>query len=172
MSAVVQGTLTSRAPKYSIILDLDRKVRDMELPSYAQGQPPQGKGLAETMSHFMPTNYRELSQLSSPHFPLPCSKHKVNSSKLNLSATYLNSPQLCSISTDVSLRMRFPVIHWIPSRVNTHHLFWQVIVVLAILWRLSSFSLRCSLRRLQGIGCFGHMHFRLQYVPFFLFFLG
>ena len=61
VSAVVQGTLTSRAPKYSIILDLDRKVRDMELPSYAQGPPPQGLGLALTMSHFMPTNYRELS---------------------------------------------------------------------------------------------------------------
>ena len=61
VSAVVQGTLTSRAPKYSIILDLDRKVRDMELPLYAQGQPPEGKGLAETMSHFMPMNYRELS---------------------------------------------------------------------------------------------------------------
>ncbi|KAF5348854.1 hypothetical protein D9756_009706 [Leucocoprinus leucothites] len=36
VSAVVQGTLTSRAPKYSIILDLDRKVRDMEFPLYAQ----------------------------------------------------------------------------------------------------------------------------------------
>lgn len=68
VSAVVQGTLTSRAPKYSIILDLDRKVRDMELPSYAQGPPPQGLGLALTMSHFMPTNYRELSEsLSSFH---------------------------------------------------------------------------------------------------------
>jgi hypothetical protein len=62
VSAVVQGTLTSRAPKYSIILDLDRKVRDMELPSYAQGLPPQGLGLALTMSHFMLTNYHELSE--------------------------------------------------------------------------------------------------------------
>lgn len=62
VSAVVQGTLTSRAPKYSIILDLDRKVRDMELPLYAHGQPPQGKGLRQTMSHFMPQNYRELSK--------------------------------------------------------------------------------------------------------------
>ncbi len=61
VAAVVQGTLTSRAPKYSIILDLDRKVRDMELPKYAQGPPPEGAGLSETMSHFMPTNYRELS---------------------------------------------------------------------------------------------------------------
>ena len=61
ISEVVQGTLTSRAPKYSIILDLDRKIRDTELPLYAQGQPPQGKGLGETMSHFMPMNYRELS---------------------------------------------------------------------------------------------------------------
>ncbi|KAF8803345.1 hypothetical protein BYT27DRAFT_7171817 [Phlegmacium glaucopus] len=63
VSAVVQSTLTSRAPKYSIILELDRKVRDMDLPLYAQGQPPQGKGLAETMSHFMPLNYRELTLL-------------------------------------------------------------------------------------------------------------
>ncbi|KAF5313331.1 hypothetical protein D9611_008642 [Ephemerocybe angulata] len=63
VSAVVQGTLTSRAPKYSIILELDRKVRDMELPLYAQGSPPEGVGLAQTMSHFMPTNYRELTLL-------------------------------------------------------------------------------------------------------------
>ncbi|KAK0469060.1 uncharacterized protein EV420DRAFT_1492278 [Desarmillaria tabescens] len=63
VAAVVQGTLTSRAPKYSIILDLDRKVRDMELPKYAQGSPPEGVGLSETMSHFMPTNYRELTLL-------------------------------------------------------------------------------------------------------------
>ncbi|KAG6889396.1 hypothetical protein C0992_005480, partial [Termitomyces sp. T32_za158] len=63
VAGVVQGTLTSRAPKYSIILDLDRKVRDMELPAYAQGPPPQGAGLAETMSHFMPINYRELTLL-------------------------------------------------------------------------------------------------------------
>ncbi|KAK0205424.1 fungal-specific transcription factor domain-containing protein [Desarmillaria ectypa] len=63
VAAVVQGSLTSRAPKYSIILDLDRKVRDMELPKYAQGPPPEGAGLSETMSHFMPTNYRELTLL-------------------------------------------------------------------------------------------------------------
>ena len=65
VAAVVQGTLTSRAPKYSIILELDRKVRDMELPQYAQGAPPEGAGLSQTMSHFMPTNYRELSQFIS-----------------------------------------------------------------------------------------------------------
>ncbi len=64
VSAVVQGTLTSRAPKYSIILDLDRKVRDMEIPLYALGEPPHGKGLRQTMSHFMPQNYRELSEFS------------------------------------------------------------------------------------------------------------
>lgn len=62
VSAVVQGTLTSRAPKYSIILELDRKVRDMDLPLYAQGSPPENAGLAQTMSHFMPSNYRELSE--------------------------------------------------------------------------------------------------------------
>lgn len=64
VSAVVQGTLTSRAPKYSIILDLDRKVRDMELPKYAQGPIPEGAGLNRTMSHCMPGNYRELSKFS------------------------------------------------------------------------------------------------------------
>ncbi|KAE9406550.1 hypothetical protein BT96DRAFT_875520 [Gymnopus androsaceus JB14] len=63
VSAVVQGTLTSRAPKYSIILDLDRKVRDMELPKYAQGPIPEGAGLNQTMSHGMPMNYREFALL-------------------------------------------------------------------------------------------------------------
>ncbi|KAK7042315.1 fungal-trans domain-containing protein [Favolaschia claudopus] len=64
VSAVVQGTLTSRAPKYSIILELDRKIRDMELPKYAAtGTPPQGLGLSQTMSHFMPINYRHLTLL-------------------------------------------------------------------------------------------------------------
>jgi hypothetical protein len=54
----VQDTLTSRAPKYSKIVELDRKIRDMELPKYAQGETPQGVGLAQTMSHFMPHNYQ------------------------------------------------------------------------------------------------------------------
>ncbi|PFH53475.1 hypothetical protein AMATHDRAFT_73300 [Amanita thiersii Skay4041] len=63
VSAVVQGTLTSRAPKYSIILDLDRKVRDMELPLYSQGSPPEGVGITQTMSHYMPKNYKELTLL-------------------------------------------------------------------------------------------------------------
>ncbi|KAJ7077801.1 fungal-specific transcription factor domain-containing protein [Mycena crocata] len=63
VSAVVQGTLTSRAPRYSIILELDRKIRDMELPQYATGPPPQGLGMSETMSHFMPINYRHLTLL-------------------------------------------------------------------------------------------------------------
>ncbi|KII91782.1 hypothetical protein PLICRDRAFT_136237 [Plicaturopsis crispa FD-325 SS-3] len=63
VSAVVRDTLTSQAPKYSKILQLDRKIRDMDLPLYAQGRPPTGAGLAQTMSHFMPTNYRELTLL-------------------------------------------------------------------------------------------------------------
>ncbi|KAF7342041.1 Fungal-trans domain-containing protein [Mycena venus] len=63
VSAVVQGTLTSRAPKYSIILELDRKIRDMELPKYATGSTPEGLGLSQTMSHFMPINYRHLTLL-------------------------------------------------------------------------------------------------------------
>jgi len=89
---VVQGTLTSRAPKYAIICDLDRKVRSMELPSYAKqvltstmnssldlssldsestGEGPRaGLGLGETMSHFMPINYRELSMFFSSSYDL------------------------------------------------------------------------------------------------------
>lgn len=67
VAGVVQDTLTSRAPKYSKIVELDRKIRDMELPKYAQGETPQGVGLAETMSHFMPHNYRELSKLTIHH---------------------------------------------------------------------------------------------------------
>ncbi|TRM66904.1 fungal-specific transcription factor domain-containing protein [Schizophyllum amplum] len=61
VAAVSQGVLTARAPRYSIILDLDRKVRNMELPKYAQGDPPAGAGLRETMLHFMPINYKELT---------------------------------------------------------------------------------------------------------------
>lgn len=100
VSAVVQGTLTSRAPKYSIILDLDRKVRDMELPLYTQqsqslvaiaeaavpakannGNASSGGAgaeaglkLGETMSTFMPINYRELSKFSFCH-ENRCIKH-------------------------------------------------------------------------------------------------
>jgi hypothetical protein len=64
----VQDTLTSRAPKYSKIVELDRKIRDMELPKYAQGETPHGVGLAQTMSHFMPHNYRELSKSTLPQY--------------------------------------------------------------------------------------------------------
>ncbi|KAH9931591.1 fungal-specific transcription factor domain-containing protein [Fomitopsis serialis] len=63
VSEVVQGTLTSRAPKYTVILELDRKLRDMPLPKYATGSPPEGKGLSETMSHYMPINYLHLTLL-------------------------------------------------------------------------------------------------------------
>ena len=62
MSEVVQGILTARAPKYSIIVELDRKVRDLELPRYAVDPPVPGCGLNVTMQHYMPTNYRHLSE--------------------------------------------------------------------------------------------------------------
>ena len=42
---VVMGTLTAQPPKYSLILDLDRRIRDMPLPKYALGPPPQNAGL-------------------------------------------------------------------------------------------------------------------------------
>ena len=62
VSEVVQGILTARAPKYSIIVELDRKVRDLELPRYAIDPPVSGCGLNVTMQHYMPTNYRHLSE--------------------------------------------------------------------------------------------------------------
>ncbi|KAI0761390.1 fungal-specific transcription factor domain-containing protein [Trametes elegans] len=63
VASVVMGTLTAQAPKYSVILDLDRRIRDMPLPKYAQGEAPKNAGLAQTMSHFMPTNYLHLTLL-------------------------------------------------------------------------------------------------------------
>ena len=62
MSYVVQGILTARAPKYSVIVELDRKVRDMTLPEYAIDPPPEKGNLDVTMQHFMPHNYRHLSK--------------------------------------------------------------------------------------------------------------
>ncbi|KAL7284825.1 hypothetical protein ACG7TL_002135 [Trametes sanguinea] len=67
VSNVVMETLTAQAPKYSVILNLDRRIRDTPLPKYAQGPPPRGAGLAQTMSHYMPTNYLHLSK-TSPSF--------------------------------------------------------------------------------------------------------
>ncbi|KAI0783269.1 fungal-specific transcription factor domain-containing protein [Abortiporus biennis] len=64
VSAVVENCLTTTAPKYSVILDVDRKIRDMELPKYAQADhAPKGVGLGQTMSYFMPKNYRDLTLL-------------------------------------------------------------------------------------------------------------
>ncbi|KAI0340282.1 hypothetical protein BDW22DRAFT_1360218 [Trametopsis cervina] len=63
VSAVVEVTLQSRAPKYSLILELDRRIRDVALPKYAQGDPPRNASLSETMKHFMAINYRELTML-------------------------------------------------------------------------------------------------------------
>lgn len=61
VSEVVAGILTARPPKYSVIVDLDRKIRDMELPRYAIEPPPDGAPFSVVMQHFMPGNYRCLS---------------------------------------------------------------------------------------------------------------
>ncbi|OBZ76843.1 putative transcriptional regulatory protein C1F7.11c [Grifola frondosa] len=63
VSPIVMGTLTSQAPRYAVILELDRRIRDMPLPKYAQGAAPRGAGLAQTMSHYMPINYLHLTLL-------------------------------------------------------------------------------------------------------------
>lgn len=61
ISAVIENAQTAKVPKYSAIIELDRKVRDMELPTYAQRAPLAGAGLAEAMKHYMPLNYRNFS---------------------------------------------------------------------------------------------------------------
>ncbi len=61
VSPVVMGTLTAQAPKYSAILELDRRIRDVSLPKYSQGPPPQNAGLSQTMSYYMPINYLHFS---------------------------------------------------------------------------------------------------------------
>jgi hypothetical protein len=58
VSEVVAGILTARPPKYSVILDLDRQIREMELPKYALDPPPDGARFSVVMQHFMPGNYR------------------------------------------------------------------------------------------------------------------
>jgi hypothetical protein len=63
VSEVVAGILPARPPKYSVILDLDRKICDMELPKYALDSPPAGAPFSVVMQHFMPVNYRCLSEL-------------------------------------------------------------------------------------------------------------
>ncbi|KAG0703549.1 fungal-specific transcription factor domain-containing protein [Suillus ampliporus] len=63
ISAVIQNAQTAKVPKYSAIIELDRKIRDMELPKYAQRPPRDGAELAEAMKHYMPRNYRHLTLL-------------------------------------------------------------------------------------------------------------
>ena len=64
VSAVIQNTQIAKVAKYSMIIELDRKVRDMELPKYAQQAPIEGAGLAEAMKYYMPLNYRNFSESS------------------------------------------------------------------------------------------------------------
>ena len=62
VSAVIQNAQIAKVPKYSAIIELDRKVRDMELPKYAQRAPLEDAGLADAMKHYMPLNYRNFSE--------------------------------------------------------------------------------------------------------------
>ena len=62
VSLVVQTILTARPPKYERIVELDRKLQSMALPAYATVPPPQDASLSVLMQHFMPQNYRDLSE--------------------------------------------------------------------------------------------------------------
>lgn len=63
ISAIIQHVQTAKVPKYSVVIELDRTIRDMELPKYAQRPPRQGAELGEAMKHYMPRNYRHLTLL-------------------------------------------------------------------------------------------------------------
>lgn len=57
----MECTLPVKPPKYSVILDLDRKIRDFEMPEFTRKPLPENGGLNLVMSHYMPKNYREFS---------------------------------------------------------------------------------------------------------------
>ncbi|KAG2159283.1 fungal-specific transcription factor domain-containing protein [Suillus bovinus] len=63
ISAVIQHAQTAKVPKYSVVIELDRKIRDMELPKYALRSSREGAELGEAMKHYMPHNYRHLTLL-------------------------------------------------------------------------------------------------------------
>ncbi|THH32859.1 hypothetical protein EUX98_g1327 [Antrodiella citrinella] len=63
VSQVVNATLTVKPPRYSVILDLDRKIRDFEMPKFTKEALPVNGGLNLVMSHYMPKNYREFIML-------------------------------------------------------------------------------------------------------------
>ncbi|KAI0032055.1 fungal-specific transcription factor domain-containing protein, partial [Vararia minispora EC-137] len=58
VSEAVAIVLTARPPKYARIVELDRLVRDKEVPRYAQEAPPPSAPLSVLMQHMMPQNYR------------------------------------------------------------------------------------------------------------------
>ena len=57
LSSVVMGTLTAETPKYASILELDRRIRDLSLPKFAQGPPPKDATFSQAMTYFMPSYY-------------------------------------------------------------------------------------------------------------------
>lgn len=60
--SIVASVLTAKVPKYSTILEIDRMIRDLELPHFAQGPTPRNLGLVATMHYFMPRNYIEYGE--------------------------------------------------------------------------------------------------------------
>ncbi|KAI6038583.1 fungal-specific transcription factor domain-containing protein [Pisolithus marmoratus] len=63
VSAVTQHMQATKVPKYSDITALDRKIRDIELPTYTQRRPEAGAGLEEAMKYYVPSNYRNMTLL-------------------------------------------------------------------------------------------------------------
>ncbi|KAF8639131.1 hypothetical protein AX17_001621 [Amanita inopinata Kibby_2008] len=140
LADVVQGTLTSRAPRYSIILELDRKVRDLELPLYAKGLPPEGAGLAQAMSHFMPVNYRELTLLYIHRcfFAHAISSHPLDPIKSQYAPSFLAGYRsACTIIA--SIKQQFSLF---PSQISRFWVLWTHAFSATVM--LSSVATHCS----------------------------
>ena len=64
--SIVMGTLTAEPPRYSDIGDLDRRIRDMPLPKFAQRELPDDPSFCEAMMRFMPHFYIDSCAFRSP----------------------------------------------------------------------------------------------------------
>jgi imidazole glycerol phosphate synthase subunit HisF len=64
ISTVIQHAQTAKVPKYSVVIELDRKIRDMELPKYAQRPPREGAELGEAMKQCPVTTDTSVSDSS------------------------------------------------------------------------------------------------------------
>ena len=68
--SVVTHTLTAEPPKYSVILDLDRRIRDLSLPQFSQRPLRPEASFMEAMTHSMPNIYLHACKYTEPLLPV------------------------------------------------------------------------------------------------------